>query len=138
MPLLSHESFANLLQEYVALQSALQDELIESHAEVKDWAYLTDLPRHGSISASGVTWNFTRHGLGVRFEGDNSIVVDIHNHLLEKRIVDAYRISEYIASKHEADDDPDLFLRCEERLKDAERLGIVDKLDLDRRAWRLV
>lgn len=85
MPLLSHESFANLLQEYVALQSALQDELIESHAEVKDWAYLTDLPRHGSISASGVTWNFTRHGLGVRFEGDNSIVVDIHNHLLEKK-----------------------------------------------------
>ncbi|WP_174952890.1 DUF6896 domain-containing protein [Burkholderia lata] len=137
MPLLIHESFSNLLHEYVALQSVLQDELIKSHAAVKDWVYLTDLPRHGCVTASGVMWNYSRHGLGVRFEGENSIIVEIHNHILEKNIVDAYRISEYVASKYEMEDEPDLFSECEESLKDAERMGVVVKSGFDQRIWRL-
>lgn len=139
MPILTSDNFVSTLKEFVALQSVLQDELFKSNTTVRDWKYLTDLPRHGCVHAQGAKWKYSRHGLGVRFENEDGIVVDVHNHLLEKGVVDAHRMSEFIVSKHgDSASNLDLYSECEERLRDVEMIGVVGTIDEKERSWKFV
>lgn len=133
---LTRPAFSRLIVEYVALQSGLQDELIRYNKTVKDWKYLIDLPRRGSVNVNGVLWDYSRHGLGVRFES-NGIVVDVHNLLLKKGIVDAHRISEYIRSKYKMKNDSGLYGECEEKLENSERDGVINRVGKNPNTWRL-
>ncbi|MFL9911157.1 DUF6896 domain-containing protein [Paraburkholderia sp. RL17-337-BIB-A] len=139
MPILTRDNFVTALMEFVALQSALQDKLFKSNATAQDWKYLTDLPRYGCVHAQCAKWNYSRHGLGVRFENEDGIVVDVHNHILEKGVVDAHRMNEFILSKHaNLVCNPDFYSECEERLKDAEMIGVVGKIDGEEKCWILL
>lgn len=135
MPL-TRPAFSRLIVEYVALQSELQGELIRDNKIIKNWKCLIDLPRRGSVNVNGVLWQYSRHGLGVRFEF-NGIVVDVHNLLLEDGIVDAHRISEYIRSKYKVENDSGLYGECEEKLENAERDGVINRVGKNPNAWRL-
>jgi hypothetical protein len=138
MPLLTRDTFPNLLREFIALQTALQDEFVSIHASVEDWKYLTDVPRSGCVNAGGLSWQYVRHGLGVRFEGTDCTVVDVHNHLLEKGVVDAHRISEYVSSKCKLNDDPDIYDECEKSLEAAKQAGLIEELGSTQRIWRII
>jgi hypothetical protein len=138
MPL-TPQAFEHIILEFVALQSALQDGFLKKHETVRDWNYFTDVPRHGHIDVSGARWDYFRHGIGVRFESEMGIVIDIHNLFLEKNIVDAYRISEYLLSKFKGmQDDLDIYIECEKKLKNAELDGFIREFDPDQRSWKLV
>ncbi|WP_156429811.1 DUF6896 domain-containing protein [Burkholderia sp. FL-7-2-10-S1-D7] len=139
MPLLAPDEFMATVREYVFLQSALQDEFFRCNSAVQDWKYLTDLPRQGYIRALGKNWTCTRHGLGVRFESDEGVVVDVHNRILDKRIVDAHRISEYIYSIcKNINDDVNLYGECEAEINNLKMMGQMELMDAQRKIWRLV
>jgi hypothetical protein len=139
MPILTRDNFVRTLEEFVALQSVLQEELFKSNAKVQDWKYLTDLPRRGYVHAQGEKWKYSRHGLGVRFENEDGIVVDVHNHLLKKGVVDAHRMNEFIVSKRaNSARNLDLYSECEEGLRDAEMIGVVGTIDEKERSWKLL
>jgi len=128
-----------MVREYVSLQSVLQDEFFRCNAAVRDWKYLTDLPRRGYIHVLGKNWTYTRHGLGVRFESGEGAVVDVHNQLLDKKIVDAHRIGEYIYSVcKDIDDDANLYEECEVELNNIKMTGQIELMDVQKKIWKLI
>lgn len=129
MPVPTRDNFVCMLNEFVATQSALQDELLRTNATVKDWTYLTGLSRRGNLNAHGALWDYVRHGAGVRFESDDGIVVDVHNYVLEKDLVDAHRMSEFIVSKYkDLKGEVDFHNDCVDLLKYVEEIGIVERV----------
>ncbi|MGU7773981.1 DUF6896 domain-containing protein [Burkholderia sp. MR1-5-21] len=120
------------------MQSKIQDEFFRQNEKAIDWKYLTDLPRHGYVNVLGEKWDYRRHGLGVRFEGEHGLVVDIHNYILSRGVVDAHRICEYILSTtKEIEDGVDVYRDCAEALRNMELVGVVKKMDVDGEAWVL-
>jgi hypothetical protein len=139
MPILTQANFLTILREFVALQSALQNEFFKNNLTAQDWSYLTDLPRRGHVHAQGALWNYSRHGLGIKFESEEGIVVDIHDHLLEKNVIDVHRVTEYVTSMLKSSASSfDFYSECEKRIDDAERNGVVEKLGKNKQIWKLL
>jgi hypothetical protein len=84
MSLSNFDFFISLIHEFIVLQSTLQDEFIKRYPSIKDHKYLLDFPRQGNINALGTTWSYSKHGVGIMFK-NSGIVVDIHNHPMEKK-----------------------------------------------------
>jgi hypothetical protein len=56
-------------------------------------------PQIGAIEALGVSWRFTRHGMGFTFEADDGRVVNAHEFIDHHPYpIDAYRIQLYCES----------------------------------------
>lgn len=139
MSILSHSDFFDAVKRFCILQSELQEKFIEKNSISNDWKYLTDLPRRGDLSVRGEKWNYVRHGLGVRFVGESGIVIDVHRDILNRRVVDAHRVCEYILSVTNFEvDGVDIYQRCVEYLRGMEKGGLLKKMDADGEAWLLI
>ena len=85
------------IDQFVNLQIILINSLRETLGN-RDWTYLLDVPREGTINAAGEEWMFFRHGTGIRFERE-SVVVDANRHLeSEPGIFDVGRLVDYFSS----------------------------------------
>lgn len=88
------------IREYVDIQKALISAFKQKYPDLKDELFLTDYPKYGSLSIGKKTWNFTKHGKGVRFESANdSLVVDVCQDLHIIDGFDIWRLEEYFTSK---------------------------------------
>jgi len=126
------------VKNFAFLQSKLQDEFLRQNSKVIDWKYLTDLPRRGYVEVLGERWGYRRHGSGVRFESEHGLIIDVHNYILSKNVVDAHRICEYILSTtKDIEDGVDVYRDCAEALRNMELVGVVKKMDADGETWLL-
>ncbi|MBZ5795173.1 hypothetical protein K8353_34145 [Burkholderia contaminans] len=139
MSILTYIEFVEVVNRFAFLQSKLQDEFLRQNSKAVDWKYLTDLPRRGYVDLLGERWSYRRHGLGVRFESERGLVIDVHKYILNKNVVDAHRICEYVISaKKDIEGGVDVYQDCVEALRNMELVGVVKKMDADGEAWLLV
>jgi hypothetical protein len=90
----------NEIQSLLLDQSALMSEFRAQYPELRDWDHLLDWPKSGFITIRQRKWAFNRHGLGIRFEMENSgTVVDIHRRVLEVGHFDDWRLLLYLRSR---------------------------------------
>lgn len=84
---------------FVEYQRALCQAFCEAYP-VSDHDFLTDAPKHGSISAADKYWEFTRHGKGLRFETvPSGVVIDVTEGVFTgSEFFDAWRLGEYLES----------------------------------------
>lgn len=87
--------------EFTVFQNTLVKEFMKRHPECKDTRFLLDFPRKGTLKASGKSWNFLRHGAGIRFtmEFPPKLVIDVHERFNEPGILDAWRLTSFLESK---------------------------------------
>jgi hypothetical protein len=66
-----------------------------------DFEWLLDFPKKGRLVVGGSEWGFEKHGAGLRFTRQNpepQIVVDAHEYFGDPRIVDGWRLSQFLQS----------------------------------------
>jgi hypothetical protein len=84
----------DVLNEYAQLQGRLCRSLV-SQASAPD-IEVEDLPRQGVVVQDEVAWRFQKHGAGVRFIGENGVIVDAHVEPFNfPTAVDAWRLVQY-------------------------------------------
>lgn len=86
------------MRRFIELQSLLLATFRQTFPGVSDWDYLLDAPKTGELQVNGDTWVFRKHGRGIRFENQDVIVVDAHQHISVECGIDAWRILVYIES----------------------------------------
>lgn len=139
MSMMICREFVELVKEYVSYQSTLQGEFFKKNSKITDWKFLTDCPRNGVLGAAEANWIYRRHGVGIRFESERGLVIDVHNHISLRGVVDAHRISEYLISKKpEVDSESDVYVECTRLLKGMEVAGLLRRICDDEEAWILV
>lgn len=88
----------SIIREFVQLQTALVDRL-RCQLGDRDWTFLSDVPRSGTIDLDGQPWRYSVHGTGVRFACDHASV-DMNRHLdRDSHLFDAGRLVEYMESQ---------------------------------------
>ena len=99
-------SFRNLVLAFVDLQEQLVRAFRSKYPEPKDEEWLLDFPAGGTVKVEGADWGFTKHGAGMRFVRGNltlpRLVVDVHNQFTNPRIVDVWRLSQFVDSRAES------------------------------------
>jgi hypothetical protein len=96
----SLDLLANEIRSLLLDQSALMSEFRAQYPELRDWDHLLDWPKKGFITIRQSKWAFNRHGLGIRFEMENSgTVVDIHRRVLDVAHFDDWRLLLYLHSR---------------------------------------
>lgn len=136
-------SVKSLIREYVGIQAVILAKFREELGE-RDWVYLTDVPRRGTIQVHDQEWAFTKHGTGVRFENGRT-VIDANRHLEAcSGIFDAGRVADYAESLGEKaalwrDDVIKLdYSRLSSGLREMSRCGEISKCtDLHGEIYRL-
>jgi hypothetical protein len=92
---------ANNLMQMIISFIELQEELlskIKSDLGERDWQFLTDIPHYGSVEIRGQNWCFSKHGNGIKFTF-NDTIIDANSYLDKgERLFDAGRIAEYLES----------------------------------------
>ena len=97
---ISLELLPNEIRSLLLDQSALMSEFRAQYPELRDWDHLLDWPKNGFITTRRSKWAFNRHGLGIRFEMENSgTVVDIHRRVLDVAYFDDWRLLLYLQSR---------------------------------------
>lgn len=102
---------------FVALQRKLISAYIAINPDAKDFKWLLDFKKKGSVVVDGENWDFAKHGVGLRFvrrSCEPHMIVDVHNHLNEPRIVDAWRLLQFSESNGETVDAKQLSLLLDE------------------------
>lgn len=132
------DRFASVVIAFVSVQSALLEAFFERNPTVRDWIYLTDVPRRTEITVGDRQWRCIRHGVGIRFEGDDGIVVDAHRVIVEGMAIDAHRIEEWIrTTSRDIEGEVDIHELCERALEDLELTGVIEPIDAGGKLWRL-
>lgn len=138
-PALTHEQFFKHMKDFIFLQSSLQTEFANVNSSSSDWNFLTDIPRLGEIYSAGARWDYIKHGQGAIFTNTKGVIVDIHDHILEKNVVDAQRMNEYILSlRIRRADDEDRYQECSRILHEMESSGVIYRFEAEKDTWRLV
>lgn len=57
------------------------------------------VPSRGGVEACDEKWEFTKHGLGVKFVSSGGLVVDCHKNLDHSECFDAWRLSIFLESQ---------------------------------------
>ncbi len=94
------------LRNFVVTQKKLVTSFMEQYPNVKDYQFLLDFPKHGTIRVDDYVWNFSKHGKGIKFYlGDSSSakVVDIHCNITEPEMFDLWRLSQYFQLDNDAE-----------------------------------
>ena len=91
-----------VLRAFVELQlrliGALKDRL-----GARDWHFLLDVPKRGTVECDGEAWQYKVHGTGIRFEGDLGSI-DANRDLDRfPGAFDAGRLVEYLRSQGAAE-----------------------------------
>jgi uncharacterized protein DUF6896 len=85
----------------VAFQESLLNAFRAAYREAKDYEWLLDFPLSGELMVEGVRWDFIKHGAGVRFVRrgfEPHVVLDLHRHFGHPRVIDQWRMSQFIES----------------------------------------
>jgi hypothetical protein len=96
---MSKKEILERVKELIRMQDALSRRFIENHLGSRGLENLLFAPNHGEINADGFQWKFTKHGGGVLFSriGDG-LTVDMHKHLDNPKIFDAWRLRQFLES----------------------------------------
>jgi hypothetical protein len=88
------------IKNFATLQESLCKALFLKHGPAAD-EFLTNIPRLGLLPFNEETWEFRKHGVGVRFVNlANGIVVDAHTFPHRyPRCFDLWRLEQYFDSK---------------------------------------
>ncbi|MBC8954069.1 hypothetical protein [Xenorhabdus sp. PB62.4] len=84
--------------DFIKLQVKLSRTFFETYPAVKDFEWLLDFPKRGSIQIDNELWGFIKHGKGIRFTKTSplpKIIVDINNHVTNPKLIDVWRLLEY-------------------------------------------
>ncbi len=100
MPLMNEEFLLSEIAEFVVLQEAPVDCFVKKYPSVKDWKFLLDAPKRGSLRCQGESWNFLKHGAGLEFTQIDGLVVDVHRCFCTfPNGIDAHRLNVFLESK---------------------------------------
>ena len=86
---------------FIELQITLMRSFIIHYPLVKDFKWLLDFPSKGVIWVGNESWDFKKHGKGIRFFKNNSsagVVVDIIDNVNNAKIIDVWRLSQYFSN----------------------------------------
>ncbi|MDX7987859.1 hypothetical protein FE392_11035 [Xenorhabdus sp. 12] len=84
--------------DFIKLQEKLSRFFFESYPKVKDFNWLLDFPKRGKIKIGDESWDFVKHGKGIRFTRitpEPTVIVDINNYINNPRVIDVWRLLEY-------------------------------------------
>ena len=102
------------LRDYVEIQKTLSDAVVRKYSYVNNWEFLIDFPRTGFVLVDGASWNFHKHGSGLRFSSQlDGTTVDITEQVRNWRMFGVWRLMDYFESKGLKRDESDVkeFLR---------------------------
>lgn len=106
------------IKTFINLQSSLVSCFRNKYREVADCKFMFEVPKYGNIICNGISWKFSKHGMGIQFINDNQLTVDIHkNFALHPTAIDAHRLSIFLESKLRLKNAENLFNFCESKLK---------------------
>lgn len=114
------------LRNFVAIQEKLIKSFMNQYPDVKDYQFLLDFPKQGTIKVDNNIWSFSKHGKGIKFYQDGSPkakVVDIHCNITEPEIFDLWRLSQYF----QLDSDDELKILLDRMVESGDLLFIHDK-----------
>ncbi|WP_247719112.1 DUF6896 domain-containing protein [Morganella morganii] len=114
------------LRNFVVIQKKLVTSFMHQYPNIKDYQFLLDFPKHGTIQVDDNIWNFSKHGKGIKFYQDDSScakVVDIHCNITEPEIFDLWRLSQYF----QLDNDAELKSLLDEMVRSEDLLLVSDK-----------
>lgn len=114
------------LRSFVVIQKKLIESFMHQYPNVKDYQFLLDFPKRGTIKLDDSNWNFSKHGKGIKFYQDSSYkakIVDVHCNITEPELFDLWRLSQYF----ELDNDSELTTLLDKMVKDGDLLLISDK-----------
>lgn len=98
-----------LIQQLICYQVALISAFIRLHPGLKDWQFLLDFPKSGEIEIDSHVWIFNKHGSGLLFRNvSTGEVVDVHKHINNMEIFDAWRLEQFLDSVGVSSDEYDL------------------------------
>lgn len=86
---------------FIELQITLMRSFIIHYPLVKDFKWLLDFPSKGVILVGNESWDFKKHGKGIRFFKNNSsagVVVDMIDNVNNAKIIDVWRLSQYFSN----------------------------------------
>ncbi|EZI31189.1 hypothetical protein ABEH22_09860 [Pantoea agglomerans] len=86
---------------FIELQITLMRSFFIHYPLVKDFKWLLDFPSKGVILVGNESWDFKKHGKGIRFFKNNSsagVVVDIIDNVNNAKIIDVWRLSQYFSN----------------------------------------
>ena len=86
---------------FIELQITLMRSFFIHYPLVKDFKWLLDFPSKGVIWVGNESWDFKKHGKGIRFFKNNSsagVVVDIIDNVNNAKIIDVWRLSQYFSN----------------------------------------
>lgn len=89
----------NEIIDFFQLQNDLAEAFFKNFPDVTDMEWLLDFPKNGCIHLNGGTWDFSKHGKGIRFvknDADDNKIVDINSHIHSPDLVDTWRLSQYL------------------------------------------
>ncbi|ENB9463810.1 hypothetical protein ABJA24_004195 [Providencia rettgeri] len=114
------------LRNFVVIQKKLVTSFMQQYPNAKDYQFLLDFPKHGTIRVDDNTWNFSKHGKGIKFYQDDSssaTVVDIHCNIAEPEMFDLWRLIQYF----QLDNDAELKSLLDEMVRSEDLLLVSDK-----------
>ncbi|APC10564.1 hypothetical protein NQ837_004423 [Providencia rettgeri] len=114
------------LRNFVVIQKKLVTSFMQQYPNAKDYQFLLDFPKHGTIQVDDNTWNFSKHGKGIKFYQDDSssaTVVDIHCNIAEPEMFDLWRLIQYF----QLDNDAELKSLLDEMVRSEDLLLVSDK-----------
>jgi hypothetical protein len=91
----------NQIHKFIDLQHRLKFAFLEIYPDVKDFKWLLDFPKSGILMLDTEQWRFNMHGTGLRFLRESHephIVVDMHQHFIEDKLVDEWRLLQFFSS----------------------------------------
>ncbi|MCL6327319.1 hypothetical protein EXT52_19180 [Pectobacterium polaris] len=88
---------------FIRLQEILMKAFFIAYPGLKDFDFLLDFPKKGTIFVNDNEWGFIKHGKGIKFLISNDqkeAVVDI-NDIKNPRLIDIWRLSQYFPLHHD-------------------------------------
>ncbi|BES85052.1 hypothetical protein PEC302107_33980 [Pectobacterium araliae] len=88
---------------FISLQEMLMKAFFIAYPSLKDFDFLLDFPKKGTIFVNDNEWGFIKHGKGIKFLISNDktdAVVDINN-IKNPKLIDIWRLSQYFPSHHD-------------------------------------
>lgn len=85
---------------FIRLQEILIKTFFIAYPGIKDFDFLLDFPKKGTVFVNDEEWSFIKHGKGVRFlirNDQKERVVDINDNIKKTRIINIWRLSQYFS-----------------------------------------
>jgi hypothetical protein len=95
----SDEIMLNKIRQLTELQRELLLGFKKAYPWVKDYENMFDVPKHGNLIVIGQDWQFTKHGVGLKFERlVDGLLVDMHKYFDKPELFDASRVKHFLYS----------------------------------------